>query len=56
MSGEPHARIDRGRLAKPTLMARQNMHPSGKPMGLSLPDLPVAAEPADYPTFRLSGG
>jgi hypothetical protein len=50
MSGEPHVRIDRGRLAEPTPTARQNMHPFGKPRGLSLPDLPVPAEPAAYLT------
>ena len=31
-------------------MARQNKHLFGKPMGLSLPDLPVTAEPAAYLT------
>jgi hypothetical protein len=29
------------------------MHPVGKPRGLSLPDLPVPAEPAAYLTARL---
>lgn len=52
MSREPHVRIDRGRLAEPTPMVRQNMHPFGKPAGLSLPDLPVPAEPAAYLTRR----
>ena len=50
MSGEPHVQIDRGRLAKPTSMARQNKHPSGKPVGLSLPDPKSHAEPAAYLT------
>lgn len=31
------------------------MHPFGKPTGLSLPDLPVPAEPAAYLTERLAG-
>jgi len=31
MSGELHVRIDRGRLAEPTSMARQNMHLRGNP-------------------------
>jgi len=52
MSGEPHVRIDRGRLAELTPMARQKEHPVGKPVGLSLPDLPVLAEPAAYLTNR----
>lgn len=30
--------------------ARQNEHPSGKPAGLSLPDLPAPAEPAAHLT------
>jgi len=33
-------------------MTRQNEHPVGKPVGLSLPDLPVTAEPAAYLTKR----
>lgn len=49
-------------------MAWQNKHPSGKPTGLSLPDLQSEAEPAAYltkwldwawlttlPLYRLSG-
>ncbi len=44
--------IDRGRLATQTPMARQKEHPIGKPTGLSLPDLPVPAEPAAYLTRR----
>ena len=43
--------IDRGRLAEPTSMARQNMHPLGKPEGLSLSDLTMMAEPAAYLTL-----
>ncbi len=31
-------------------MAWQNKHPSGKPTGLSLPDLQSEAEPAAYLT------
>ena len=34
-------------------MARQNKHPVGKPVGLSLPDLPVPAEPAAYLTVTI---
>ena len=32
-------------------MARQNMHPLGKPEGLSLSDLMMMAEPAAYLTL-----
>lgn len=39
-----------GAAGRATTMARQNKHPFGKPMGLSLPDLPVTAEPAAYLT------
>jgi hypothetical protein len=42
--------IDRGRLAEPTSMARQNKHLDGKPGGLSLSDLTMTAEPAAYLT------
>ena len=56
MSGEPHVRIDRGRLAEPTSMARQNKHLPGKPEGLSLHDLTMKAEPAAYLTFTTHSG
>ena len=49
MSGEPHVRIDRGRLA--TQFHGQTEHaPTGKPKGLSLSDLQSPAEPAAYLT------
>jgi hypothetical protein len=51
MSGEPHVRIDRGRLAKANTHGEAEHAPSGKPEGLSLSDLPVTAEPAAYLTF-----
>lgn len=48
MSGEPHVRIDRGRLARQPSMARQNTHRQGNDAGLSLPDLTMPARPAAY--------
>ncbi len=54
MSGEPHVRIDRGRLAELTPTARQNMHRYGKPAGLSLPDLQMGCRANRLPYQAIS--
>ena len=52
MSGEPHVRIDRGRLEQRSAHGEAEHAPARKHAGLSLPDLQMPSRPAAYLTTR----